>query len=78
MYAAAVCRKNQGSILQLRINKWPGSIPLKGEARAARMALSLVAEFDDWAILIEGDALGLIQQVTESTLSSNPGLAYRW
>lgn len=35
------------------------------------MAISLAAEFEDWDILLEGDALSLVQQVTDSTMTPN-------
>lgn len=58
--AAAVCRDSEGSIFSIRTAKSIGSNPLKGEARAARLALSLAATFPEQSIQIEGDALLLV------------------
>lgn len=64
--AAVVCRNWKGDIHKVRFHKWPGSNPLKGEARAARLACSLALEFEGRDVVLEGDAQIVVNQVLES------------
>ncbi|KAB1201829.1 hypothetical protein CJ030_MR8G004365 [Morella rubra] len=44
-------------------------VPSKGEARTARLAFSLAAEFEDREIQFEGDSLTLVDQVNDHSQS---------
>lgn len=60
MVKKSICCKN----IQFANGHW-WSNPLKGEARAARLARSLALEFDGRAIVLEGDAQIVVTQVLE-------------
>lgn len=51
---AAVCSNGKGEIIQARICKLRRDDPLKGEARAARLACLLAEDFADQEIWMEG------------------------
>lgn len=57
----AVCHNSRGDILQVHAGARLGSNPLKGEALAARLAVSYFPEFDQAAVIVEGDVLMLIE-----------------
>lgn len=69
-FLAAICRDTEGHILKATSSKLTGRNPIEGEARAARLACHLAAEFVDQVIVIEGDCLNLVNQVEE--LNSEP------
>lgn len=69
MYAAAIYCDHQGRIQKIRLHNWLGSSPLKGEARVARLAVALVEDFADSILQLEGDAQGLVQQITDCSLT---------
>ncbi|KAB1224572.1 hypothetical protein CJ030_MR2G004964 [Morella rubra] len=56
-------RDSQGVIKQAHVGKVRGKNPLKGEARAARLACSVATCFAGSPICIEGDCLELVNQV---------------
>lgn len=69
--AAAVCRNWKGDILKARTCRLPGAEVIKGEAWAARLACSLVEEYANCDIIIEGDAQALVPQVLD--IATTPG-----
>lgn len=56
---AAICRNSVGQILQACTHKTAGNLPIKGEARAARLACHIAASYSKPEIIIEGDCLNL-------------------
>ncbi|KAB1220816.1 Imidazole glycerol phosphate synthase hisHF, chloroplastic [Morella rubra] len=58
------CRDSHGTLLRVRLSRTQaGSYPLKGEARAARLAFSLAEDYAADKVLLEGDSLALVSQV---------------
>lgn len=66
---AAVGRNRKGEILQVRVCKLRGDNPLKGEARAARLACMMAEDFAEQEVCLEGDAQQLVKQVNEINAS---------
>lgn len=62
LFIEAICRNSRGAILHARTSKLEGYNPIKGEARAARMAAEL---FMGSHLTIEGDYLNLVNQVCD-------------
>ncbi|KAB1220433.1 hypothetical protein CJ030_MR3G009893 [Morella rubra] len=62
---AAICHNSLGHILMAKSNRMVGGSPIKGEARAARLACQMAALFDGQGINIEGDCLNLVTQVQD-------------
>lgn len=63
MFFVAICRNSIGGIQQARVGKVTGRNPLKGEARAARLACLLAECFGGISLSIVGDCLELVNQV---------------
>lgn len=53
------------------IQKFHGSVPLKGEALVERVAFSMAAELNDVEITLEGDSLSVVNQITQMGSSSD-------
>lgn len=62
---AAITRDSQGQILHARSGTIEGLNPIKGEARAARLACEMAIELPGVKVIIEGDCLNLVTQVHE-------------
>lgn len=62
---AVICRNSDGRIVQARASNIAGTNPLKGEARAARMACETASYFLPLEVTIEGDCLNLVNQVDD-------------
>ncbi|KAB1211272.1 Methionyl-tRNA formyltransferase [Morella rubra] len=56
---------SDGSILSIRIRQSPGTNPLKGEARAVRLACDLAADYEGRSIMLEGNSLEVIRQIKD-------------
>lgn len=63
--AAAVCRNWKGDIIKARLCKARGVDPIKGEARAARLACLLAEEFAEYEVFLEWDAQFLVHKVVD-------------
>lgn len=64
---AAMCHDNLGNIILARTSRVAGRSPIKGEARAARLACQMASSFSAHEIILEGDCLTLVNQVVDAT-----------
>lgn len=67
----AVRRNSEGQVLHCHAGSRAGTNPLKGEALAARLAVSAFENLAQERVLFEGDAQVLISQINDS--ASQPG-----
>ncbi|KAB1225092.1 hypothetical protein CJ030_MR1G005379 [Morella rubra] len=63
LFFASICRNGNGDILQACAGTTAGHNPLKGEARAARLACQVAASFEGIPMCIDVDSLDLVNQV---------------
>lgn len=64
LYIAVICHNDLGEVIQVKTSSTLGSSPVKDEARAARLACQLETEVPFNIVIIKGDYLNLVEQVS--------------
>lgn len=59
--AGAECRNWRGELIFIRVSNASGASPIKGEARATRLACVIAKELGVHGVIIEGDAQFLVK-----------------